>query len=88
MAARALIPPSDWTAFNTSGGIGDRAQNRERGALLKRIAAGDQAFHVDRRRFRSATEFRLGGGGQNWGIGGRQTLDNNARSAGAQSLRQ
>jgi hypothetical protein len=70
------------------GGIGERAQNRERGALLKRIATGDQAFHVDRRRFRSAAEFRLGGGGQNWSSGGGQTLDDDARSAGAQSLRQ
>jgi hypothetical protein len=70
------------------GGVGDRAQNREREPLLERIAAGDQAFHVDRRRSRSAAEFRLGGGGQNWSSGGRQTFDTNARSGGAKSLRQ
>ena len=86
MTARALIPPSESTAFNDErrqvafGRVGDRAQNREWGALFERILTGDQAFHVDARRSGGATQFRLGGGGQNRSIGGGQTLDNDARS--------
>ncbi len=38
------------------GGVGDRAQNRERDPLFERISAGDQAFHVDSRRFRGAAQ--------------------------------
>ena len=70
------------------GGIGDRAQNRERGPLFERIAAGDQAFHVDRRRFRSAAEFRLGGDGQDRRVGGGKAFHDNARARAKKALRQ
>ena len=69
------------------GGVGDRAQNRERDPLFERILAGDQAFHVDRGRFRGAAQIRLGGGGQDRSVGGRQTFDNDARSGAGEALR-
>ena len=94
MTARASIPPSESTAFNTSGGKSrsagsdDRAQNRERSTPCERIVAGDQTFHVDCARSGGAAQRRLRGGGQDRSVGGGHSLDKNARSNAPESLRQ
>jgi hypothetical protein len=68
------------------GGIGDCAQNRKRDPLLKRVLAGDQAFHIDPGRPCGATQLRLGGGGRDWEVGDGQALDDDARPGAEQAL--
>ena len=86
ITARTLIPPSGAIAFNASGGKSRSAGSATARkiangiALFQRELAGDQAFHVDRRRFRGAAQLRLGGGGQNRSVGGGEGFDKRARS--------
>ncbi len=93
MTARASIPPSESTAFNTSGGKSrsagsETARTIANGTpLLERILAGDQAFHVDRGRSRGAAQVRLGGGGQDRSVRGRETFDHDARAGAGEALR-
>ena len=81
MTATASIPPSESTAFNTSGGrlrsAGSETPRRMANGicLLPRIAARDQAFHVYGGRASGPAQVRLVGYGQDRSVRGRHTFD-------------